>query len=232
MPPVDVAMQELRARDLRFVNVEIRAMVPEREVFDPDEWDFFCECGKCRDRVRLRPEAFDNQIADDGLVLAPGHIYAAAAEARRVARKLRSESQALQAQARQAVRRAHQGLRQSRVLVVDDSATFLRVARSVVLEADSLHLVGFAASGEEAIRRLPTVKPDLVLVDVNMSGINGVETARIIRDQHPMVVVFLISSDTAGLADIVRSTDVAALLKKRELTPATLQALWLKHRPG
>src|SRR5215470_16037277 len=222
---VGAAAQELHARDSRLVNIEIRSMVPEGEASDPDEWDFFCECGKCRDRVRLRPEAFDNQIADDGLVLAPGHIYAAAAEARRIARKLRSESQALQAQARQAVRRAQQGLRLARVLVVDDSAMFLHVARSLLSETDWLHLVGFAASGEEAIRRLPDVKPDLVLVDVNMSGINGIETARIIRDQDPTIVVFLISADPAGLADIVRSADAAALLKKVDLTPATLDAL-------
>jgi CheY-like chemotaxis protein len=229
---VGAAAQELRARDLRLVNIEIRSMVPEREAFDPDEWDFFCECGRCRDRVRLRPETFDRQIADDELVLAPGHVYAAAAEARRVARKLRSESQALQAQARHVVRRAQQGPRQARVLVVDDSATFLYAARSLVSEAGSLYLVGFAASGEEAIRRLPDVKPDLVLLDVNMSGINGVETARIIRDQYPRVVVFLISADPGGLADIARSVDAAALLKKGDLTPAILDGLWLKHRPG
>ena len=229
---VSSAAQELKARDSRLVNIEIRSMVPERESLDPDEWDFFCECGKCRDRVRLRPEAFDRQIADDELILAPGHIYAAAAEARRVAQKLRSESQALQAQARQAVRRARQGLRQARVLVVDDSATFLHAARSVVSEADSLHLVGLVASGEEAIRRLPDVKPDLALVDVNMSGVNGIETARIIRDQHPTIVVFLISADTAGLADIARSAGAAALLKKGDLTPATLDAVWLEHQPG
>src|SRR5215468_7813234 len=168
---VGAAAQELHARDSRLVNIEIRSMVPEGEASDPDEWDFFCECGKCRDRVRLRPEAFDRQIEDDGLVLAPGHIYAAAAEARRVAKKLRSESRALKAQARQVVRRTRQGLRKARVLVVDDSAAFLRAARSLVSEADSLHLVGFAASGEEALRCLPDVKPDLVLVDVNMSGI-------------------------------------------------------------
>src|SRR5262249_24003796 len=108
-PMVGAAAQELHARDSPLVNIEIRSMAPEREASDPDEWDFFCECGKCRDRVRLRLETFDRQIADDELVLAPRHIYAAAAEARRVAQKLRSESHALQAQARQAVLRAHQG---------------------------------------------------------------------------------------------------------------------------
>jgi len=42
---VGAAAQELHARDSRLVNIEIRSMVPEGEASDPDEWDFFCECG-------------------------------------------------------------------------------------------------------------------------------------------------------------------------------------------
>ena len=230
MRPVDAATQELRARDLRLVNVEIRAMVPEREVFDPDEWDFFCECGRCRDRVRLRPEDFDRLAEQDELVLAPGHIFVRAAQARRVAHKLRMESQALHGQARQAVRHARQGLRQARVLVVDDSPTFLGAARAIVSAADWLYLVGSASSGQEAIQRLPELEPDLVLLDVQMPGINGLEAARIIHRQYPEIVIVLISAETAGLTHLARSAGAAALLRKMELTPATLDALWLKRR--
>jgi len=230
MRPVDAATQELRARDLRLVNVEIRAMVPEREVFDPDEWDFFCECGRCRDRVRLRPEDFDRLAEQDELVLAPGHIFVRAAQARRVAHKLRMESQALHGQARQAVRHARQGLRQARVLVVDDSPTFLGAARAIVSAADWLYLVGSASSGQEAIQRLPELEPDLVLLDVQMPGINGLEAARIIHRQYPEIVIVLISAETAGLTHLARSAGAAALLRKMELTPATLDAIWLKRR--
>jgi two-component system, NarL family, invasion response regulator UvrY len=227
---VDVASAEQRALGIRLVNVEIRLMVPEREAFDPDGWDFFCECGSCRDHVRLPAEDFDRRVAGDELVLAPGHVFVAAAEARRVAHKLRSESQALQAQARQAVRRAEQGLRQAAVLVVDDSVTFLRAAGAVVSAARELRWSGSVASGEEAIRDIPLLKPDLVLLDVHMPGISGVETARIIHRQHPEIVIVLISTETAGLAEVARSAGAAALLNKAELTPAVLDAIWLKHR--
>jgi hypothetical protein len=106
---VDVAVVPEGTLGLRLVNIEIRQLVPEHEAFDPDEWDFFCECGECFGaRVRLLPEDFDLLLAEAELVLAPGHVLAAAAEAWRIAHELCKESKALQAQARQATRRAKQ----------------------------------------------------------------------------------------------------------------------------
>ena len=72
-----------------------------------------------------------------------------------------------------------------RVLVVDDSEIFQRVGASLVSEAQGLHLVGVAASGEEAIRLLPELKPDLVLLDIHMPGIGGLEAARVIQTREP-----------------------------------------------
>jgi two-component system invasion response regulator UvrY len=71
------------------------------------------------------------------------------------------------------------------VLVVDDSEIFQRVGASLVSDAQGLHLVGVAASGEEAIRLLPELKPDLVLLDIHMPGIGGLEAARVIRRESP-----------------------------------------------
>jgi hypothetical protein len=103
---MDAATAEHRALVSRLINVEIRGMVPPRDWVDPDEWDFLCECGHCRDRVALLPAEFDRRVAADELILVPGHIYAAAAEARRIARKLRKEAEALRAQSAQAIRQA------------------------------------------------------------------------------------------------------------------------------
>jgi len=226
----DTAAQEETLLGLRLVNVEIRSMVPEREALDPDEWDFFCECGKCSDRVRLYPAEFDIRIIQGDLVLAPGHVFAAAAEARRVARRLRKESHALQAQARQAVRRAQQGVRQARVLLVDDSADFRRTAASVVSVAGWVRLVGSVSSGEAAIRLLPHLKPDLVVLDVQMPGLNGVDAARIIHQYDPATVVVLMSADASVSTDLARAAGAAAVLRKADLLPGTLDALWLTHR--
>lgn len=117
------------------------------------------------------------------------------------------------------------------MLVVDDSPVFLDVAASLVSAAPSLRLVGVAPSGEEAIELLPTLRPDFVLVDFNMPGIDGAETAAVIGKQRPEAVVVLISAEPAGLEFAARAAGAAAVLDKRRLGPEALEALWAKHRP-
>jgi CheY-like chemotaxis protein len=115
------------------------------------------------------------------------------------------------------------------VLVVDDSEIFQQVGASLISDAEGLHLAGVAASGEEAITLLPELKPDLVLLDVQMPGIGGLETARVIQRESPETVVVLISADPGGVAIDPRSIGVADLLSKVELSPGKLEELWLEH---
>ena len=146
------------------------------------------------------------------------------------------DTRAVLAESAQQIRRARRNLAAARskllgrVLVVDDSELFRSTAVSVVAAASKLRLVGQAASGEEALELLTDVKPDLVLLDIHMPGLNGVETARIIREQRPETVVALISAEPAGFEAAARSAGVAALLNKADLFPGTLDELWLKHR--
>jgi DNA-binding NarL/FixJ family response regulator len=116
------------------------------------------------------------------------------------------------------------------VLVVDDSAVFQQVGTSLVSEARGLRLVGVAASGEEAIQLLPELRPDLVLLDVHMPGLGGLETARIIARDSPTTVVILVSADPRSIPAHAPSTGAAAFLSKSDLTPRTLEELWLDHR--
>jgi CheY-like chemotaxis protein len=118
-----------------------------------------------------------------------------------------------------------------RVLAVDDSDVFLRVAASVISDTSGLRLVGAAGSGEEAIRLLAELQPDLVLVDLNMPGMDGIETTRIIRRDEPRTTVIVVSADLAGLSDVARAAGAAATLDKRDFLPHTLDALWLEHMP-
>jgi CheY-like chemotaxis protein len=118
-----------------------------------------------------------------------------------------------------------------RVLVVDDSEIFQQVGTTLVSEAQGLDLVGVAASGEEAIRLLPELKPNLVLLDVNMPGMGGLEAARVIRRESPETVVVLVSADPRSVAVDARSIGAADLLSKVELSPAKLDELWLEHLP-
>ena len=72
-----------------------------------------------------------------------------------------------------------------RVLVADDHAPFRRAARSVLSAAAGFQLVGEATSGEEAVALADSLRPDLVLMDIVMAGIGGIEAARSITAAHP-----------------------------------------------
>ena len=92
-----------------------------------------------------------------------------------------------------------------------------------------LRLVGAVGSGEEAIRVLPQLRPDLVLVDLNMPGMDGIQTTRIIRRDEPRAVVLVISAELDGQSDVAREAGAAATLDKRDVLPHTLDAFWLEH---
>jgi DNA-binding NarL/FixJ family response regulator len=123
------------------------------------------------------------------------------------------------------------GALRARVLVADDSDVFLGVAASVISATNTLRLVGAVGSGEEAIRLLPRLRPDLVLLDFRMPGMDGVQTTRIIRRDEPRAVVIVISVDLDVLSDAALAAGAATTLDKRHFVPRTLDALWLEHMP-
>lgn len=146
-----------------------------------------------------------------------------------------SDGTDLEAQTAHRLRRAKRNLVVARpdvgrVLVVDDSASFRQVAASVLSATSRLRPFGAAESGEEALRLLPDLRPDLVLLDVNMPGLAGVETARAIHRASPTTAVILMSADSSGLAEAGRAARAVAVLDKADLSPHTLDELWLKHR--
>jgi two-component system chemotaxis response regulator CheB len=123
------------------------------------------------------------------------------------------------------------GALRARVLVADDSDVFLRAAASVISATSTLRLVGAVGSGEEAIRLVPELRPDLVVLDFQMPGMDGAQTTRIICRDEPRMVVIVISADLAGRSDAALAAGAVATLHKRDFAPSTLDALWLKHMP-
>jgi chemotaxis response regulator CheB len=117
------------------------------------------------------------------------------------------------------------------VLVVDDSDVFLRAAASVISATSGLRLVAAAVSGEEAIRLLPELRPDLVLLDLQMPGMDVIQTTGTICQDNPGAVVIVISADLDGRSDAARAAGAATTLEKRDFVPRTLDALWQAHKP-
>jgi two-component system invasion response regulator UvrY len=118
-----------------------------------------------------------------------------------------------------------------RVLAVDDQPVFLAVVREVVDSTPGFRWVGDAASGEAALDAVDQLEPALVLLDVQMPGIGGIETARRICATHPDVVVVLISVEK-GLATRpeVAESGAAAFVRKQDLGPSMLRNLWQTHQ--
>ena len=113
------------------------------------------------------------------------------------------------------------------VLVVDDQAPFRLAARAVLRRTAGFELVGEAESGEQAVEVVGTLRPELVLMDINMPGINGIEATRQIVGSAPDTVVFLCS--TYQLADLppdAATSGAAAYINKEELAPSVLRRLW------
>src|SRR5215472_14365399 len=81
-----------------------------------------------------------------------------------------------------------------RVLIVDDLEPFRRAARAVVQATAGFEVAGEAVSGEESLEAARELRPDLILMDVNLPGISGVEATRRIRGAFPRTVVLLLST--------------------------------------
>ena len=114
-----------------------------------------------------------------------------------------------------------------RVVIVDDQAPFRDAARAVVERAKEFELVGEAESGEDAVDVVAALHPDLVLMDINMAGITGIEATMRITAEHPEVTIFLLSTyNEDDLPPDVRSCGAAAYINKENFGGRILRTTW------
>ena len=113
------------------------------------------------------------------------------------------------------------------VMIVDDQPPFRDAARAVLSRIDGFDLVAEVDSGEGAVATSVELRPDLVLMDINMGALDGIEATRLITDAHPATKVILVS--TYSLEDLpvtARSSGAIAYVNKDELSPRVVRRLW------
>jgi two-component system invasion response regulator UvrY len=119
------------------------------------------------------------------------------------------------------------------VLIVDDQAPFRRAAAAVVKLTGGFEVVGEADSGEEAVELTGILAPQMVLMDINMGGISGIEATRQITAASPDVVVVLLSTYQADdLPADAATSGAATYVNKEEFGPRVLQDAWANRNGG
>ncbi|GAA3446813.1 response regulator [Planomonospora venezuelensis] len=110
----------------------------------------------------------------------------------------------------------------TRVVVVEDHPMFAEGLIGLLGDLDGVEVAGHAATGEEAVALVEAALPDVVLMDLHLPGISGIEATRIIRARHPGVAVLALTmlSDDATILEAVRAGARGYLLK--EATPAEI----------
>lgn len=130
----------------------------------------------------------------------------------------------------------------ARVLLVDDEA-LIRMGMRVMLQDIGYDVVGEAADGQEAIQKVAALDPDVVIMDIKMPGVDGLEATRRIMATHPVPIIVLTAynqrslveeaADAGVLAYLmkpVRESDIAPAIEVARARFADLQ--WLRRTPA
>lgn len=113
------------------------------------------------------------------------------------------------------------------VLIVDDQPPFRAVARTVVDLAAGFDVVGEAETGEDAVAQAAALAPAMVLMDINLPGINGIEATKRIVEAAPSTVVILLSTyDADSLPGGADASGAARYVHKEDFSPLVLREVW------
>jgi DNA-binding NarL/FixJ family response regulator len=102
-----------------------------------------------------------------------------------------------------------------RVLLCDDQWIVCEGLEAILSADPEIEVVGVTHDGVDALEQIPTVRPDVVLMDLKMPGMDGIEATRLIRDRHPHIKVLVLTTygEDEWVFDAIRSGAAGYLLK-------------------
>jgi two-component system invasion response regulator UvrY len=114
-----------------------------------------------------------------------------------------------------------------RVFLVDDQESFRSAARLVIDMAEGFELVGEAGSAEVGLDMAADLTPDLVLMDINLPGIDGLEaTRRLVADNVDTRVIVLSTYEAAEYETRSLEAGAVAFMSKSDFEPDALRRVW------
>jgi DNA-binding NarL/FixJ family response regulator len=122
------------------------------------------------------------------------------------------------------------GQRRARVLAVDDHPDFLALVRDMLRATTGLELVGEADSGERTEELCQDLRPDIVLIDVHMRLVGGIEAAKRIKASQSSTLVVLMSTTPPDELPLDARDVADAVVWKSELGPSILDEIWMERR--
>jgi DNA-binding NarL/FixJ family response regulator len=117
-----------------------------------------------------------------------------------------------------------------RVLTVDDQPLFRDAVRAVLGAMTGFEALAEVTTGEDALALVERLQPDLVLLDINLPGIDGLETCRrLSAGRRAPLVVMISSDDDPALRESAADCGAIGFVPKQALRPGILRALWERH---